>query len=71
MTAESKLPRDYWEENNQVFVHFSKRYVLASNLRTICLGPISEIAVGSQTVIKEPPQLALGCNNERILSHHR
>ncbi len=48
MAAESKLPRDYWEENNQVFVHFGKRYALAPNLRTICLGPITEPSAESE-----------------------
>jgi hypothetical protein len=70
MAAESRLPRDYWEENGHVFVHFDKRYALAPNLRTICLGPVTEIAVESQTDIKEPSQLAIGGKNESILSHH-
>ncbi len=42
MATESKLPRDYWQENNLVFVHFGKQYALAPNLRTICLGPVTE-----------------------------
>ena len=63
MAAESKLPRDYWEDDNQAFVHFGKRYVLAPNLRTICLGPVTETA---NEIEQAATNLPAASQNQRV-----
>jgi len=49
----SKEPRDYWNDDDQIFCHYGKGYAITPTLKTVCIGTESE-ALQAPSLGKSP-----------------